>query len=129
MTRFAVVRPPDRRVSLGGMRRRGLSLFLIVVAGLCALGGLGETGLRPAAADNARAVVVSATTTPIVDAIGAPLVSASREFTHHVGKAAWLAQLLGLLLALILGAVLLLASGRPGRPAPLALRSRAPPLS
>jgi hypothetical protein len=111
------------------MRRRGLSLFLIVVAGLCVLGGLGQTGLRPAAADNARAVVGSATNTPIVDAVGAPLVSASRDFTHHVGKAAWLPQLLGLLLALALGAVLLLAAGRPGRPAPLALRSRAPPLS
>jgi hypothetical protein len=110
------------------MRRRGLSLFLIVVAGLCALGGLGETVLPPAA-DNARAVVVSATNTPIVDAVSAPLVSASRDFTHRVGKAAWLAQLLGLLLALALGAVLLLVAGRPARPAPLVLRSRAPPLS
>ncbi|MCU1467513.1 MAG: hypothetical protein JWM72_3441 [Actinomycetia bacterium] len=111
------------------MRRRGLSLFLTVVAGFCALGGLSQSGVLPSATDGSRAIVVSATTTPIVDAVGAPLVDSVRQFAHHVGNAPWLSQLFGLLLALALGAVLLVVAGRPAARVRLPLRSRAPPLS
>jgi len=111
------------------MTRRGLSLFLTVVAGLCALGGLSRSGVLLSGADGSRAIVVSATNTPFVDAVAAPVVSSGRQFAHHVGDAAWLSQLYGLLLALALGAVLLVVTGRPADRIRLTLRSRAPPLS
>jgi hypothetical protein len=111
------------------MSRRGLSLFLTVVAGLCALGGLSQSGVVRTASDGSRAIVVSPASAPIVDAVAAPLVDSARQFAHHVGDAAWLSELFGLLLALALGSVLLDVAGRSADRVRLAFRSRAPPLS
>src|SRR5207244_11832877 len=110
------------------MRRRGLCMFLTIVAGVCALGGLG--GVRPYsfASDGARVVVDSATGVPLIDAVAAPLAGSARQLAHHIGNVAWLSRMFGVLAAVAFGTVLLGAAACRPRRFRLSLRSRAPPL-